>query len=229
MILIHGDNTVQSRNYLSQLLTTAKQDGKEIHQLVVTTVQLKDLEILSGTGSLFGTPQLIVLEEIHSLPKSAKKESFIQFLVKNLHADFDLIVWEKKSLTPTMIKKFPQAIVKEFKTSRYLFKWLDSLNGTHKNHSQQWQLFHQAIESDGEFMCFSMLVRQIRLLIQVKEGYPISGPPFIVQKLRTQTATFKLSQLISIHQHLHDLDQKQKTSSGLLSLEQELDLLFLNL
>ena len=229
MLLIHGDNIIQSRQFLTDQLTQAKTASKEIHHLLATTLQLKDLTSLVGTASLFGGERLIVIEELHSLPKSTKKEELIAAIAKIEDPGTELILWEKRALTPTMLKKFTGAKVQEFKTSNTLFKWLDTLNGQKRNHSQQLELFHQTVQTDGEFMCFSMLARQIRLLIQVKEGSKVAGPPFVVTKLKRQADTFSLDQLLKIHQHLHDFDVKQKTSTNALSLEKDLDLLFLNL
>ncbi len=229
MIVIHGENIIQSRQFLTDQITQAKANQQAVHHLMATTLQMKDVASLLGTASLFGGKRLVVVEELHSLPKSAKKEELIQLFATQDDPDTELIFWEKRKLTSTMLKKFPRASVKEFKTTNTLFSWLDSLNGQKRNFSKQHQLLHQAIESDGEFMCFAMLARQVRLLIQVKEGSKVAGPPFVVQKLKHQAGTFTLKQLLTIHQHLHDFDLKQKTSRNALSLEQDLDLLFLTL
>jgi hypothetical protein len=126
-----------------------------------------------------------------------------------------------------MLKKFPSARAEQFKLSSALFSWLDSISGG-KNSVQtkkMLDMFQKAWQSDGDFMCFSMFIRQIRLLIQAKEGNFASMAPFMIGKLQKQSSTFSLPQLLTIHHKLLLIDFTQKTSQSRFNLGQELELL----
>ncbi len=230
MWILHGDNTIQSRERLVELITQAKNDGKTITRLPAKQLSEAELELALGANSLFGEERLIVIEELHSLPTSARKKQLIAILST---ASEDpgtpaCVLWEKRSLTKTMLKAFPNTQVKEYKMSKVLFRWLDSLSGQGEK-KKQLELLHQAVKQDGEFFVFTMLCRQIRMLIQAADGHPLKGAPFMISKLKKQSSTFTLAQLLRLHKHAYDLDLNLKTSGSPLTLAQQLDLFVLKL
>lgn len=225
MIILHGENIIQSRERLVALLQSARQAGTEIERLGAAKLTPAELETALQKTSLFGTEQLVVIEELHSLPRSAKKNQLLEIVSQ---ANVDVILWEKRTLTPTMLKLFSQAQIEHFKLSNSLFSWLDAFS-PRTAQSKYWELAHKAQRANGEQMCFIMLVRQIRLLIQVKDGAPPSGAPFMISKLKKQAQDFSLQTLLKFHEQLFLIDQNVKTSGSFLSLGQELDLLGANL
>lgn len=235
MLILHGENNIQSRNRLFEYITSAKESSKHVHHLDARTLDMVTLEQAVGSESLFGEQKLLVIEELHSLPKSKKKDELIEFINQSTsHSDsngIEVILWEKRDLTPTMLKKFTFAKSEQFKLSSALFVWLDNLSGI-KDSSQlkkMLDLFHKAWQSDGDFMCFSMLTRQLRLLIQAKEGNFSSLAPFMIGKLKKQSTSFSIEQLLATHHKLLLIDTAQKTSQSKLPLAQELELLLLNM
>ncbi len=225
MLIIHGDNIIQSRQKLKEVLDQARQTGLEIIRVEAKNLTEAALEELLGATDLFGTGNFIIIEGLHSLPRSKKKDALIERVAS--HQTDNLVLWEKRSLTKTMLKKFPQAKTEEFKSSSATFKWLELL-GTPKQ-KQKLELLHQGIAADSDYFCFIMLIRQIGLLIQVKDGGKIAGPPFVVQKIKSQAAKLTLAQLLEVHEKLYRLDLRQKTSKSPLNLAQELDLITLSL
>ncbi len=226
MVILHGENTLQSRNALSALLDIARIEQKRIIRLEAKRLEPKNLTEEVGADSLFGEPRIILIEELHSLPTSARKTQLIKQIGALASEENEIILWEKRQLTPTMLKQFPGAKNQEFKLTKYLFNWLDTVNGQFKFNQK---MFNSAIEQDGEMMLFTMLIRQIRLLIQVKEGQTASLAPFMVGKLKKQAATFTLAQLLAFHQKLFLLDVGQKTSTNTLDMKQELELLLVGM
>jgi len=222
--IIHGENVIQSRDQLVNDLKLAKKNGQVI-RLMAKKLTIASLEEALTANSLFGDKMTVVIEELHSLPKSTKKNQLINYLSTFPDDQREVILWEKRSLTPTMIKKFPGAKVVAYKASSHIFAWLDSLSGDKKTLTNQLNLLNKAINSDGEQMCFALLARQIRLLIKGKEGKLIKEHPFVIKKVNSQARLFKLEQLLSIHRQLLDIDCRQKTSTNWLSLKAELDLL----
>lgn len=232
MRILHGENTVQSRNTLFQYISEAKTKNTQVTHLDAKTLTLSLLEQALGNTNLFAEPQLLIIEELHSLPKSKKKDELIEYIGHSASMDgIEVVLWEKRDLTATMLKKFPTARADQFKLSSTLFIWLDQLSGQ-KNPLQvkkNLELFHKALQNDGDFMCFSMLTRQIRLLIQAQENNFAAMAPFMIGKLKKQSATFTLDQLLALHHKLLIIDLNEKTSNSRLSLGQELELLLIGL
>lgn len=225
MTILHGENTVQSREKLVTLIREARAIGNDVVTLTAAKLTPPQLEVALQKTSLFGTTQLVVIEELHSLPKSARKTQLIEIVSQ---ANVDVILWEKRELTKTMLKAFPRAKVEFFRLTNSLFSWLDSLSPA-TDKSRQLQLLQKALAADGEHMCFVMLMRQVRLLIQVKDGGRPAGPPFMISKLAKQARDFTLDQLLALHKQIFQLDQAAKTSGSFFTLGQELDLLVVNL
>ncbi|MBU0578832.1 hypothetical protein KKE34_03535 [Patescibacteria group bacterium] len=226
MTILHGENITASRNKLVELITLAKNKNKTIERLDAKKINLGILESKLVKQDLFGTEILVVIENLHSLPRSKNKTALIELASKS---QVNLILWEKRQLTATMLKKFPKVEIFEFKLSNTLFAWLDTIRGDGKNIKKQLLTFHKTLATEDPHLCFVMLLRQIRMLIQVKDGGEISGPPWIKNKLKKQGETFDLNQLLNIHAQLLTIDLKQKTSSNSLELDQELDLLIMSM
>lgn len=224
--ILHGENIVASRNQLVKLLEQAKNNNLNVDRLDAKNLNRAQLETRLVKQDLFGSQRLVVIEGLHSLPRSAQKKQLIE-LIKE--ADVDVILWEKRDLTKNMLKQFANAQIKHFKLSNALFAWLDTLRGDKKNLKTQLKKFHQALEQEDAYLCFIMLARQVRLLIQVKEGSRPPGAPWMINKLEKQSRSFSLKQLLKIHQQLVALDLAHKTSSHNLELAQELDLLLISL
>lgn len=232
MIIIHGENTTNSRQKLVEIIEEKKGKNQEIFRLEAKQLTEANLEEALGANDLFGTSKTILIEELHSLPVSKKKKNLIDLISKpQIH---DIVLWEKRSLTKTMLGKLSNDANKsnfidfEFKISKTLFTWLDSL-GKKGNTQQKLQLLHSAIETDGEFFCFLMLIRQIRMLIEVKSGGVAKGAPFMTAKINQQASNFQLDQLLDIYKELLEIDIKQKTSASLIDTVTMLDLLSLKL
>ena len=226
LTILHGENIIASRDKLVELITQAKDKNKTIERLNAEKINPGFLESNLVKQDLFGTERIVVIEELHSLPKSKQKKILIELITKS---EMDIILWEKRKLTPTMTKKFPQAKIFEFKLSKTLFKWLDSLNGDKKNQNQQLLIFRQTLKTVDPQLCLVMLARQIRMLIQVKDNKNMPGSPWMIKKMKKQSQSFNLKQLLNIHHQLLDIDLRQKTSTNNLGLDQELDLLLLGM
>lgn len=224
--ILHGENISLSRKKLLELIAEEKKKHTQIIRLEGKKLDRAILEESLGSSSLFGNDTCIVIEELHSLPRSKKKTELISLIAAT--QDTTLILWEKRKLTPTMIKQFPGARVFAFKPSETLFSWLDSLDSA-GNKNRQLELFAKATQSNDVHMCFVMLIRQIRLLIATKSGGQVKGAPFLIQKLRSQANRFTLEKLLETHSTLYTFDSQMKSSANSLPLKESLDLLLLKL
>lgn len=222
LMILHGDNTVQSRQKLYELTSAAKLANKSVIHLEAKKLEIIDLEQQLGTSGLFDEPKVIVIEELLGLLKSKNKTALIEYVAGSDLSDLDLILWEKKKVTATALKPFAKLKpnIQEFKTSSAVFTWLDNLFV--KDKKKRLQLFLKASQQDGAEMCLAMLNRQIRLLLTAKSGGVVKGAPFMIQKLNAQAKSLTLEQLLAIHEQLTFLDYHWKTGRLKLSLEQEI-------
>lgn len=225
MVIIHGENISKSRQKLTDLVTSYKAQNSDIIFIPGKSLTSSLLEEQLGGDSLFGTPRVLVIEELHSLPESAKKKHLIAQLAQT---QTEVILWEKRLLTATMLKKFPKATVETFKASSVLFQWLDML-GTSNDKKRMLSDLHTIVKDESAHFCFTMIARQIRLLLSALDDGQLTGAPFIIAKLRKQAQRFKLPQLLALHKKLLEIDFRQKRSLSKLTLEQELDLFVLSI
>ena len=223
LTILHGEHHVNSRNALQQMIQQAMIRDLLSDRLEAKNLQPADLEIILGSQDLFGQKKMLIIEHLHSLPKSNRKKDLITLLSKSTEAEIEIVLWEKKNLTATQLKQFPSAKNQLFKLSSALFAWLD-LFGSPGN--RQFEKFEEAVARDGKEFCFLMLARQIRYLIAAKSGAPLPGAPFIQQKLRKQASLFAEKELFEIHQKLTFLDFHNKIGKPL-NLVHELEKLML--
>ncbi len=220
MIIIHGENLFSSRKALQAHIDAFRDRGFDIEREDAKKLTLGSLDELLGTQNLFGSQRVIIIEGLHSLQTSKQKNALITAISKY---EDDIILWEKRALTKPMLKKFGNAKVESFAISKKMFAWLETLGSGDQN--KKHTILMDALEQEDEYLCFVMLARQIRLLIQVKETGTAPGAPFMVQKLVFQAKKFSLEQLLRIHQRLRDIDRAMKTSRLAGTLSQQLDLL----
>lgn len=220
LVILHGDNTVASRSALQQHIANARAKGCEVRHVDAKSLTPAQLGDALGSQELFTAQSLIVIEDLFSLPKSGRKDELLKIVSATTQP---VIIWEKKTLTATQLKSFSSAQIYVFKTSSAMFAWLDLL-GT-QDQSKLFSLFQKAIESDGLELCFAMLIRQIRLLLQIQTGVEVKLAPFAIAKLKNQTKLFDEEQLLRLHEQLVHIDEKQKTSGSHLGLRGEVELL----
>lgn len=225
LTLLHGEHHVQSRNELVALISQLKQNNYSITHLEAKVLEVPQLETLLGTQSLFGDQQAIVIEELFSLPQSQKRKQLIELIATAQSDATPLILWEKKKLTPSQLKSFKNATVKEFKISSAVFVWLDQFHT--KSLKQRITLLRSAIAQDGPELCLAMLTRQIRLLLTAKSGGVVAGPAFVVQKTHKQANNFTEQELVQYHEKLTFFDYHWKTGQQRLGMQQALEQLML--
>lgn len=220
LVILHGDNTVASRTALQQHIAHARAKECEIRHLDAKTLTPAQLGDALGSQELFSTQTCVVIEDLFAQPKSQRKDALLGIVQASIQP---IIIWEKKTLTITQLKPFSSANIQMFKTSSAMFSWLDAL-GT-KDQAKMFTLFEKAIESDGIELCFAMLIRQVRLLLQIKTRVEIKLAPFAISKLSNQVKLFSEEQLLRLHEQLVHIDEKQKTSGSNLGLRGEMELM----
>ncbi len=220
LTILHGEHIVASRTALAKLTDAARARGVAITRLHAKSLNEPELETVLGSTDLFGEEKLIIIEELHSLPRSKRKNNLTNQIAAST---LPVVLWEKRNLTPTMLKVFPNAAVQQFKASSSLFAWLQAI-GTDVPVAKKIDLLHQSIASDSDQLCFILLCRHVRQLIQIKDAGTMNGHPFAVAQLKKQATRFDMSKLRKLHTLLLHIDWTHKTGKATLSLAQELDL-----
>lgn len=224
MILVHGDNSVGSRNFLNQKKQDLKKQGfKEIITLEGKKTRLEDILGALEAQSLFGAEKYTIIENFFSRPKSQSKAE-IEAYLKATNPPHCLL-WEAKKATPAQIKQFPKAEIQEFKSSSQTFQFLDSLGA---NRSVSNELLHKALEVESAGSLFFMWARQVRLLLQCSDS-SFHLPPWQKQKLVKQSQLLGETALKFMHAQLLIIDEKIKTGKTFLGLSGELELLLAKL
>jgi len=218
-----GENIVLSRKELLEEISKAKEKKFQIIQFIGKNLSIPNLTQALESDSLFGVPKLIIIENFFSLPRSNEKEELLALIKKN--KDSQILIWEGKDLSRDLISKHSGFEFKNFRLSKFLFSFLDNLIPSQQK--KNIENFHFCLTQEESEMIFAMLIRQIRLLIQAKEGeeYLSSLAGWQKGKISSQAKLFTMVKLKEIFQKLLEIDFQQKTSQSPFDLSSALDLL----
>ena len=224
MIIIHGDDQVESRQFLSEQLRQAKAKDREIVRFDGKSTSFEQLQQALEAKLLLGKEKLVVTE---NLLVNLPPKSIIDYLVKTQPKN--LIIWESKEISLSRINRL-RVKARLFKLPPIIFKFLDSfLPG---NNRRSLKLLRQAVGQLSAESVFYMLARQVRYLIiahQLGKKGLTRLHPFQQQKIASQAKKFKLGQLLTLHRKLLYIDWQQKTGRTPMNLAAQLDLLIASL
>lgn len=212
MIIIHGEDVKKSYAYLSDLLAGYLQKEYQILNRQIKEIDLTLFRQEVSSEDLFAQKKVIVLNGLLSTNKSKTKDGLIELL--NKLSQHEVILYEQKDLTLTALRPFKSSKIAHFKVSPLIFK----LTGEIKPHNFKMigDLYRQILASgyEPEFVS-AMLLRQIKLLLQIKnKPLSVKQPPFVKNLLQNQAKFFSNEQLLKIHHQLYLLDKQIKTGSS---------------
>lgn len=228
--LFHGDNTDFSRREM--LLIREKFKDQEIIIFDGKNASLTDLKQATESSSLFGTKRLVIIENLFTkklVKKNSESESYKKF-IRNISLDFEIIFWEEKELAKTHIGLFPKNTdIALFQLDRLIFKFLESIKPNVTG--ELIDKFNHCLLKDSPEMIFSMLIRQFRYLIMVKDiGKNVTElSPWQLGKFMSQANYFTLKDLIGFYKKLLEIDVRIKTSNTAFDLADEIRLFLLNI
>jgi DNA polymerase III delta subunit len=223
IILLHGDDTANSRKAYGEL--------KKTYPNSVTfegdAVTLTDLtQELSG-GGLFSEEKHVFLEQLLSKKKAAAEREAIIALLTSSGKESVIVLWESKEIDKKTLSFFPQAQNRVFKLPQTLFALLDAMKP--RNTTTLIDLFHKTIEATEEELAFFMLVRQVRLLLALSNPQATIDEtkrmtPWQRGKLQKQATYFSKEQLILLYKKLFEIEKGMKTGTLSMSLSSTIDI-----
>jgi len=225
--IFHGDNIVASRKALFAAKEAAK--NKEIVSLDGKKTSLTDLKQALEARSLFGQEKLVMVENLISLKhKNIKTQEQIREIfdyLKSLSVNTDLILWEGKQIDGRVLTPFKNAKIQLFKTPAIIFKFLESIRPA--NQKITLSLLEDCAKTEPIELIFYMIVRQIRLLLLVKDlgKKGVHLAPWQYYQLTKQADYFTMEKLKKIYRDLLKVDFKQKTGQLPFDLGKVIELL----
>ncbi len=219
MIVIHGDD-------LDQIDAKTRVITKEHRPLHIRHFYPKEIspsKLLQelGTSNLLGESSFVVIYNLFSQDKNLDKQKY--FRIFSSSTVDKLLLVENSVLPINILNKFPKTTkVLFFKINSSIFQFVESVRPGNNTHALD-NLFTLLQESIAPEEIFTMLVRQIRLLIQVSDPHLQSSLPLWLQKkLISQSKFWKQPALISFHKKLYQVDKSIKTGITPLTLKDEL-------
>ena len=219
MIIIHGDDYVASRNYLNDLIDSAKTKNQTVTRLEADKLELTQVVQVVESVGFFGADYLLVVFGFFSEPKSKHRENLLNYFKE--HQIANIILYESKSLSATNLKAFTQSQISHHKPSTILFSFLENIkpgNGT-KVLTQYQELLDKKTPPE---LIFALLVRQTRLLIQAGEPASLKVAPWMKNKLTSQSRVFDEEILLKLHEQLYQIDKNIKPGRNPLALSLQL-------
>ncbi|OGY10592.1 MAG: hypothetical protein A3F61_03835 [Candidatus Blackburnbacteria bacterium RIFCSPHIGHO2_12_FULL_41_13b] len=220
--LLHGENHPESRKKLSLLISQAETQGWEIVRLDGLGDKI-DLNTISGTASMFGSGNFLVVENYFSNNKKAVQ--LVKELLDKPNPQTVFLFWESKTIAPQTLRSLAKYLqTEEFKIPKILFNFLDSFSPGNAKHSLM--LLQKTLKENSPDMLVIMLSRQIRLLYcLLVDSKNLKLADWQKRNLEQQAKNFTPGQLLRIHNQLLELDRKNKRSQLPENLGASLDLL----
>jgi hypothetical protein len=221
LLLLHGNNSVKSRQGLVEAVSQFKASGlSDIVRLKGPSLTLNELTVANESASMFGPSRLIVIENLFALKAKVQLTSVLKYLAAIDTASVNIIIWEAKVLTPNQLKALSNFQVRLYKTSAVTFKALEALKPGRQ--TVFLPLFDEAYRQDTPEFVFFMLVRHLRQLLTVSAASSLI-PAWQRSKLLSVAKLFGETKLINLHNRLTDLDWYLKTGQTVSTLASELN------
>jgi DNA polymerase III delta subunit len=223
MIIIHGENTTESRKKLHELLT----GKKNIKRFEGKSLKPDAIPLLFESTELFSEEKTIVIENCKGLPKLS-----LELLSKIPPSpETTLIFWQDGNYDARNIKKFPKSQVLVYPLPKYYFSYLDNLAPGKATYLHS--LYESLLDSFVPEQLFFSTVKRVRHLLVLKSG--IDNQYGEIQKmtdwqknkLLAQARTWTLPQLHAFYKELYKTEMAIKSSNLPTNLQIHLDNLIL--
>jgi DNA polymerase III delta subunit len=194
--IFHGDNQFTSRAAFNVLLD--KNSDSDILKIDSKETNLDNINNFINGQSLFQTKKIIAITNFFSIPKAILDK--ITKIIKS-NPEFDVVIWQDKTLTATQLKTFPKATISVFALDKIMFSCINNIKP--KNITNFIPLLHQVFEKEP-FELFAFWLK------------------FNLRKQLTSYSRFDSASLKKAYLQIIELDFQNKT--GQLSIPKELAL-----
>lgn len=221
--LVHGDDVVVSRKFLSEVTNgfkTTVLDGKSL--------TVFDFEIAISSQDLFGEKKAVVVENLFS---KNKKRSAIVKLLNNYNGLTLVIFWEGEKINKNSTKILKDFNIKEFLLPQNYFLFLDTF--APKNTRNVYGLFEELVRQKGAELVFYSLLKRIRILLVLESGATDVSDlknlaPWQIARLKNQLKLWPSEKLFHFYSLLQDAEINLKSGRLPISLSKHLDILILS-
>lgn len=228
MILIYGEDTQTSRNMLGKKLREYEQ--YELVRLDGRRVTLSDVVTATETSSLFSSKRIVVIEGLLGGGKNKDNESIVTYL-NSASTEHVILIWESGEISKKIISTyFTKWSVFCSSYPQILFKFLDAIHT--ESNSSLLQMFHSLLTQRDAGLIYTLLVRQLRLLLIVKD-MGASGlsdmQSWQIRKLQQQANRFSFREIVYSYRELLAIDYRIKSGNTPYTLSQLLDIFLVTL
>ena len=204
IVVIHGDDIKSSRERFNTIVKGVKKKGWSVN-----TLSSKDnIESKLTSLSIFDTQDLYVIDDISDF-----SQKDLDWIIKNEKKfTSQLLIFSKKPILKTLLKKLNDAKIEEFTLPKNLFNFIDSLYPG--NSTLAIKLFENLMKEKQPLeLLISLMAKQFRDMLWILSGGEgLTYPEWRKKKLRTQANKYSIIELENIITCLSDIDYKSKTS-----------------
>ena len=201
--IFHGDDQNQSRLAFNQALDQKK--NYDILRFDNKEIKLDTVNGFINSQSLFANPRIIAITNLFSVPKPIL-DKLLKIIKSN--PNFDIYIWQDKSLNTTQTKIFPQSINKIFPLDKVIFSCLNNLRPN--NLSKFIPLYNQVLQQQP----FELFLFWVKLNLR---------------KQLTSYSKFSQESLKKAYIQIIELDFQSKSGQLTISKEIALERIFINL
>ncbi len=219
--ILHGDHIEASRAELIRLKEAAQ--GKDVRQLDGTSADAQTLIQSLESSSLFGGDVFVIIEQLFSrLGRQQKKVELLANILKDHEKTCDIILWESKELTPSVLKSLGSPAARLFKLPVLIFQFLDGL--TPGNTKKSLDTFERLVTSEAPELVFSMIAKRMRQLLFIAMDVPVAGvADWQRSRLTTQAKSFRMKQLKTLYTRLGDIEFSIKSGASAYDMKGHLE------
>jgi len=186
--IFHGDDLAASRLAFSQFLD--QNSSKNRLHFNSKTIDLDRLNNFVSGGSLFSGNQLLIIDNLFSLPKPIF-DKISQII--NQNKQVELVLWQDKNLTAAQLKTFPSAVNHCYKADNQIYSCLNAI----KPHNLILfnQLYDQIIDQELFDLFLYLLKNSLRRQLQTYSRFSQSVLKKIYLQLIELEYQYKSGQL----------------------------------
>ncbi|MEK7129478.1 MAG: hypothetical protein AAB803_00520 [Patescibacteria group bacterium] len=228
IILLHGDDRQSSRAAL--LALRKKFSHLDLRILNGKTADENILVQAIESQSVFGGATAIIIENLlTTLGKKPKAMEHVGDILKRSAESATIILWEEKEVGPSIIKYLGSHVEGNlFKIPAIIFSFLDALRPSHT--IQLLSLYQKTLEHSAAELIFTLLVRRLRILVQLSGGVvPVGIVPWQLARLTKQARFFTMEQILAMEKQLLAAELGVKTGSSALTISQHIERILIDL